>query len=52
MGIEIQLCWPIQISPLKLLLFQWVPKDPNQRELTEQIYNNFIINKIEIKSST
>ena len=33
---------------LKLLLFPTNLKDPIQRELTEQIYKNFLINKIDV----
>ena len=42
------ICWPIQISPFKVIIIPTNLKDPNQKELTEQIYNNFIINKIEV----
>jgi len=33
---------------LKLLLSQQTLKDPIQSDLTEQIYNNFLINKIDV----
>ena len=42
------ICWPIQISPFEVIIIPTNLKDPNQRELTEQIYNNFIINKIDV----
>ena len=42
------ICWPIQISPFEVIIIPTNLKDPNQREITEQIYNNFIINKIDV----
>ena len=42
------ICWPIQISPFKVIIIPTNLKDPNQRELTEQIYNNFLVNKIDV----
>ena len=42
------ICWPIQISPFEVIIIPTNLKDPNQRELTEQIYNNFLINKIDV----
>ena len=42
------ICWPIQISPFEVIIIPTNTKDPLQRELTEQIYNNFLINKIDV----
>ncbi|MBO8204085.1 proline--tRNA ligase [Prochlorococcus marinus] len=42
------ICWPIQISPFEVIIIPTNLKDPIQRELTEQIYNNLIINKIDV----
>jgi len=42
------ICWPIQISPFEVIIIPTNIKDPIQRDLTEQIYNNFIINKIDV----
>jgi len=41
------ICWPIQISPFEVIIIPTNIKDPIQRDLTEQIYNNFVINKID-----
>ena len=38
------ICWPIQISPFEVIIIPTNLKDPIQSELTEQIYNNFLIN--------
>ena len=42
------ICWPIQISPFEVILIPTNLKDPTQRELTEQIYKMFKINKIDV----
>ena len=42
------ICWPIQISPFKVIIIPTNLKDPNQRDLTEQIYNSFTSNKIDV----
>jgi prolyl-tRNA synthetase len=42
------ICWPIQISPFEVVIIPTNLKDPIQSELTEQIYNNFLINKIDV----
>ena len=42
------ICWPIQISPFKVIIIPTNLKDLIQKELTEQIYNNFLINKIDV----
>jgi len=42
------ICWPIQISPFEAIIIPTNIKDPIQSELTEQIYNNFLINKIDV----
>ena len=42
------ICWPIQISPFEVIVIPTNLKDPIQRELTEQIYNKLIINKIDV----
>ena len=42
------ICWPIQISPFEVIIIPTNLKDPNQRELTEQIYCNFMLNKIDV----
>ena len=42
------ICWPIQISPFEVIIIPTNLKDPIQSELTEQIYNNFLINKIDV----
>jgi len=42
------ICWPIQISPFEVIIIPTNIKDPIQSELTEQIYNNFLINKIDV----
>ncbi len=42
------ICWPIQISPFEVIIIPTNLKDPVQRELTEQIYNDFKIKKIDV----
>ena len=42
------ICWPIQISPFAVVIIPTNLKDPIQSHLTEQIYNNFLINKIDV----
>ena len=42
------ICWPIQISPFKVIIIPTNLKDLFQRELTEQIYKDFLINKIDV----
>ena len=42
------ICWPIQISPFEVIIIPTNLKDPIQSDLTEQIYNNFLINKIDV----
>ena len=42
------ICWPIQISPFEVIIIPTNLKDPIQSDLTEQIYNNFLNNKIDV----
>ena len=42
------ICWPIQISPFEVIIIPTNLKDTIQSELTEQIYKNFLINKIDV----
>jgi len=42
------ICWPIQISPFEVIIIPTNLKDQIQRDLTEQIYNNFLTNKIDV----
>ncbi len=42
------ICWPIQISPFEIIIIPTNLKDPIQKDLTEQIYSNFLINKVEV----
>jgi len=42
------ICWPIQISPFEVIIIPTNLKDPVQKNLSEQIYNNFLINKIDV----
>ncbi len=42
------ICWPIQISPFEVIIIPTNLKDPIQIDLTEQIYKNFLINKIDV----
>ena len=40
--------WPIQIAPFEILIIPTNLKDPNQRNLTEEIYNEFKSKKIDV----
>ncbi len=40
--------WPIQISPFEVLIIPTNLKDSNQKELTEEIYNNFKNHNIDV----
>jgi len=42
------ICWPIQIAPFEVIIIPTNLKDPIQSDLTEQIYNNFLIIKIDV----
>ena len=42
------ICWPIQISPCEVIIIPTNLKDPIQSDLTEQIYNDFLIKKIDV----
>ncbi len=42
------ICWPIQISPFDVIIIPTNLKDQIQRDLTEEIYNNFLKNKIDV----
>ncbi len=42
------ICWPIQISPFEVIIIPTNLKDPIQSELSEQIYKNYLINKIDV----
>jgi len=42
------ICWPIQIAPFEVIIIPTNLKDPIQSDLTEQIYNNFLVNKIDV----
>ena len=42
------ICWPIQICPFEVIIIPTNLKDPIQSDLTEHIYNNFLINKIDV----
>ncbi len=42
------ICWPIQIAPFEVIIIPTNLKDPIQKDLTEKIYNNFKINKIDV----
>ncbi|MBO6960933.1 MAG: proline--tRNA ligase [Prochlorococcus marinus CUG1438] len=42
------ICWPIQIAPFEVIIIPTNLKDPIQKDLTEEIYNNLKINKIEV----
>ena len=42
------ICWPIQISPFEVIIIPTNLKDPIQSVLTEEIYKNFLINKIDV----
>ena len=40
--------WPIQISPFEILIIPTNLKDSNQKKLTEEIYNEFKRNKVDV----
>ncbi len=40
--------WPIQISPFEILIIPTNLKDPNQKQLTEEIYKEFKSKKIDV----
>ena len=42
------ICWPIQIAPFEVIITPTNLKDPIQKDLTEEIYSNLIINKIDV----
>ncbi len=42
------ICWPIQISPFEVIIIPTNLKDPFQSDLSEHIYNDFLINKIDV----
>jgi prolyl-tRNA synthetase len=42
------ICWPIQIAPFEVIIIPTNLKDPIQKDLTERIYNNLKINKIDV----
>ena len=42
------ICWPIQISPFEVIIIPTNLKDPIQSDLTYQIYNNFLVNRIDV----
>nr|WP_075487759.1 proline--tRNA ligase [Prochlorococcus marinus] len=42
------ICWPIQISPFEVIVIPTNLKDPIQKDLTEQVYNVFLNNKIDV----
>ncbi len=42
------ICWPIQISPFEVIIIPTNVKDPIQKDLTEEIYKNLKINKIDV----
>ncbi len=42
------ICWPIQISPFEVIIIPTNLKDPIQKDLTEQIYKDFLKNKIDV----
>ncbi len=42
------ICWPIQIAPFKVVLIPTNFKDPIQKNLSEQIYNEFLKNDIDV----
>ncbi len=42
------ICWPIQISPFDIIIIPTNFKDPIQRKLTEEIYEDFKSHKIDI----
>ena len=42
------ICWPIQISPFEIIIIPTNLKDPIQRELTDEIYEDFKKNNIDV----
>ena len=42
------ICWPIQIAPFEVIIIPTNFKDPLQMELSNEIYNNFKDNNIDI----
>ena len=40
--------WPIQISPFEILIIPTNLKDPIQKALTQEIYEEFISNQIDV----
>ncbi len=42
------ICWPIQISPFQIIIIPINFKDPIQRKLTEEIYEDLMNNKIDV----
>ena len=42
------ICWPIEICPFEVVLIPTNIKDPIQKSLTEDIYENFLNNKIDV----
>ncbi len=42
------ICWPIQIAPFEVIIIPTNLKDPIQKDLSERIYNNLKINKIDV----
>ena len=42
------ICWPIQIAPFEVIIIPTNLKDPIQKDLAEEIYNNLKINKIDV----
>ena len=42
------ICWPIQISPFEVIIIPTNLKDPIQSNLTDQIYKDFLANRIDV----
>ena len=42
------ICWPIQIAPFQIIIIPTNLKDPIQKQLTEEIYENLKNNKIDV----
>ena len=42
------ICWPIQIAPFQIIIIPTNLKDPIQKELTEEIYEDLKNNKIDV----
>ena len=42
------ICWPIQIAPFQIIIIPTNLKDPIQKELTEEIYEELKNNKIDV----